>query len=164
MISCSLFFPEFVDFQWYCLIFPRTSFVWWRCALKRSWAWWSHRTWWWSWWAPARPQCWSQCPSVRTCLLAPAGSKRVYEFSYYETIYLYYNDKLDAVRLVERAAPLLMVMRVPEVPARRVQQAEIVPKYSFINSNIFSSSEILQEIISFCQSLNLSRMKQFPRL
>ena len=42
-------------------------------------------------------------------------------------IYLDYDDELDAVRLVERATPLLVVMRVPEVPARRVQQPEVVP-------------------------------------
>ena len=42
------------------------------------------------------------------------------------------DDELDAVRLVERPAALLVVVRVPEVPARRVQQPEVVSEVSTI--------------------------------
>ena len=42
------------------------------------------------------------------------------------------DDELDAVRLVERPPALLVVVRVPEVPARRVQQPEVVSEVSTI--------------------------------
>ena len=37
-------------------------------SLRRNWAWWSHRTWWWSLSVPVQPQCWWQYPSNWTFL------------------------------------------------------------------------------------------------
>ena len=39
---------------------------------------------------------------------------------------LHYDDKLDAVGLIEGPPSLLVEVRVPEVPAQRVQQPEVV--------------------------------------
>ena len=41
------------------------------------------------------------------------------------------DDKLDAISLVQGSSSLLVEVGMPEVPAHRVEQTEVVPEHKF---------------------------------